>query len=432
MSDARDPYPDALRAIALLIVVLGHWVATLPRVEHGMLMETGHILAVWAPAGYFTWIVQVVPLFIFVSAAVSSEGVWERHRTGDSHLHWWAERASGLARPAVAYLAVLVLFVGIASFITRDGVLRPLNHSLTIHLWFLLVLLGVQLLLPLSVWADRRFGLWAAAVLIVGIALVDLLRAHPAQAGDWLDLGRQVTQEHDYYAWINTLFFWLLPQQLGIAWWRGRFAGRGMGLLLALLGLAWLLGAVGLGYPASMVNGNAGGDTNLLPPTLALLGVMWLQVGIVVLFEAPLRRFLQRQHLGRWMALFGAFGLQLYLWHKLAELPAAWLGQRLGWPIDAGLPGEPGFWLGRLEWVGLCALMVVPVMLVAMLFERYRNQHVATTAQPYRIAGGGAALFAGLIASLALGAFPGALIGLPLMALAAWLLRAPRAASSAG
>ena len=33
----RDPYPDALRACALLVVVLGHWVATLPRLADGQL-----------------------------------------------------------------------------------------------------------------------------------------------------------------------------------------------------------------------------------------------------------------------------------------------------------------------------------------------------------------------------------------------------------
>ncbi|MCE8053261.1 acyltransferase family protein [Halomonas daqingensis] len=425
MSDARDPYPDALRAVALLIVVLGHWVATLPRIENGMLVETGHILDAWPPAGYFTWIVQVVPLFIFVSAAVSSEGVWERYRAGDPHSHWWATRALGLARPTVTYLAVLSVFVGI-SFFTRDGVLGPLNHSLTVHLWFLLILLGVQLVLPLSVWADRRFGLWSAAALIAAIAVVDLLRSRPAALEEWLILGRLVTAEHDYFAWINTLFFWLLPQQLGIAWWNGRFSGRRTGAALMLFGLAWLLAAVALGYPPSMVNGDAGGDTNLLPPTLALLGVMWFQVGLVVLFEAPVRRFLQRQHLGRWMAMIGAFGLQLYLWHKLAELPAAWLGQRLGWPIDAGMPGEPGFWIGRLEWIGLCALMVVPVMIVVLLFERYRKQHVAPATGTYRIVSGGTVLLLGLGVSLGLGALPGALIGLPLVALAAWLLRSPR------
>jgi surface polysaccharide O-acyltransferase-like enzyme len=427
MSDARDPYPDALRAIALLIVVLGHWVATLPRIEGGRLVDTGHILAAWAPAGYFTWIVQVVPLFIFVSAAVSSEGVWERYRAGEPHSHWWAERALGLARPTVTYLAVLVAVV-LLSFYTQEGILGELNHSLTVHLWFLMVLLGVQLLLPACVWVERRWGMKAVLGLVLIMAVVDLLRASPASPSDLASWGERVTATHDYFAWINALLFWIVPQLLGIAWWNDRLCGRKRGVGMALLGLTWLVLAVALGYPSSMVNGNLGGDTNLLPPTLALCGVIWLQVGAVTMFENPVRTFLQRQHLGRWMALFGAFGLQLYLWHKLAELPAAWLGQRLDWPIDAGRPDEAGFWFGRLEWIGLCVLLIIPVMLVVVIFERYRKQHVVAAEQPQRIVAGGMALFAGLGVALIFGAYPGALIGLPLVAAASWLLRAPRQA----
>ena len=72
MSAERDRYPDALRAGALLVVVLGHWLATLPRLEEGRLVDTDHLLLVWQEAGVFTWLVQVVPLFVFVSAAVSA------------------------------------------------------------------------------------------------------------------------------------------------------------------------------------------------------------------------------------------------------------------------------------------------------------------------------------------------------------------------
>ncbi len=421
--EERDPYPDALRALALLIVVLGHWAATLPRVENGILVDTDHILDVWAPAGLYTWLVQVVPLFVFVSAAVSSQGVQQRLDRGEPHLHWWADRALGLARPTVTYLVVLTGFV-LTAFFTRDGVLGPLNHSLTVHLWFLLILLGVQLLLPFCVWADRRWGLKAVVGLILLIAAVDLLRARPTGAADLLAFGARVTDTHDYFGWINIVLAWVLPQQLGIAWWHGRFFGRRIGLGLLLLGFAWLGLAVAIGYPVSMVNGNVGGDTNLLPPTLALLGVMWVQVGLVVLFETPVRNFLKRQKMGPWMAMFGALGLQLYLWHKLAELPATWLGVRLDWPIDAGMPGEPGFWIGRLEWIGLCALMLAPVMIAVVAFERYRKRDVPhATSKPAILIGGGA-LFFGLGISLGLGAFPGATIGLVGVALASWLLRA--------
>lgn len=48
--------------------------------------------------------------------------------------------------------------------------------------------------------------------------------------------------------------------------------------------------------------------------------------------------------------------------------------------------------------------------------------------QPRRIFAGGLALILGIALSLALGAFPDALIGLPLVGLAAWLLREPRQA----
>jgi peptidoglycan/LPS O-acetylase OafA/YrhL len=44
----RDRYPDALRAVALLVVVFGHWIATLPRISDGHLVDTDHLLQIWA------------------------------------------------------------------------------------------------------------------------------------------------------------------------------------------------------------------------------------------------------------------------------------------------------------------------------------------------------------------------------------------------
>src|SRR5690606_41268227 len=87
------------------------------------------------------------------------------------------------------------------------------------------------------------------------------------------------------------LVVWLLPQQLGIAWKRGRFGGPGAGLALLALGAAWLLLAMASGYPVAMV-GVALAGNNMLPPTLALVGGMWLQVGSGLAFEPPGRRLL--------------------------------------------------------------------------------------------------------------------------------------------
>jgi len=416
----RDPYADALRACALLVVVLGHWVATLPRVVGGRLVETDHLLAAWPSAGYLTWVVQVVPLFVFVSAAVSAEGVARRLGRG-AQLQWWASRALGLARPTVTYLAALVA-LALLAMLTGGRLLSVFNQSLTIHLWFLLMLLTVQALLPWCLRLDRRFGLGAVLGLVAAAAMLDAVRAGATTVEEVRWLGRHVADSPPGIAWLNMLVVWLLPQQLGIAWKRGRFGGVGAGLGLLLLGGVWLVLALASGYPTGMVGVTLAGN-NMLPPTLALVGVMWLQVGAVLAFEPLARRVLAGRALGRAVAVLGALGMPLYLWHKLAELPAAWLGEQLGLPIDAGLPGEPGFWLGRAGWIALCLLMVAPVIALVVRFELRRTRDVPVTGRLAPILVGAAALFAGLAAALAWGVWPGAVLGLAAVAFASWRLR---------
>lgn len=417
---ARDPYPDALRACALIIVVLGHWLATLPRLFDGQLVDTDHLLAVWDAAGYFTWLVQVVPMFVFVSAAVSTDGVAKRLGNG-GQVQWWASRALGLARPTVTYLAVLVALAAL-SLLTGGRLLGVFNQSLTVHLWFLLMLLTVQALLPWCLRLDQRFGLGAAAMLVALAAAMDLLRAGVSSFDDLRRLGRLVSEHPAGIAWLNMLVVWLVPQQLGIAWKRGRFRGMAAGLAFLALGTAWLLLAMASGYPVAMV-GVALAGNNMLPPTLALLGVMWLQVGAVLLFEPLARRLLARRPLARVIAFLGALGMPLYLWHKLAELPAAWLGEKLGLPIDAGMPGEPGFWLGRAGWIALCLLMVAPVIAAVVRFELRRERDVPAAEGLAPILLGGVALYAGLASALVWGVWPGAVAGLAAVALASWCLR---------
>lgn len=419
----RDPWPDALRACALLVVVFGHWIATLPRIVDGVLVDTGHLLAVWDAAGPLTWVVQVVPLFVFVSAAVSAEGVARRDGR-HAQAQWWAGRALGLARPVVTYLAVLVL-VAALSWLAGGHLLAVFNRSLTIHLWFLLMLLTVQALLPLSLRMDTRFGLKAVVALVLFAGVMDVVRAAPSSLDDLRRLGALATERPAGLAWLNMLVVWLIPQQLGIAWKRRRFHGVGAGIGFLAFGAAWLALAMAARYPTGMVGVTLAGN-NMLPPTLALIGVMWLQVGGVLAFEPLGRRVLAGRAPARVIAILGALGMPLYLWHKLAELPAAWLGERLGLPIDAGLPGEPGFWLGRLGWLALCSVVVAPVIAGVVRFELRRTRDVPAQSHTAWIVAGGVALYAGLAAALVLGVWPGALAGLVAVGLASWWLRARR------
>src|SRR5690554_4061562 len=206
----RDPYPDALRAGALLVVVLGHWIATLPRLRDGRLAQTEHLLAAWDGAAVLTWLVQVVPLFVFVSAAVSAEGVARRIGVAGP-ARWWAARALQLARPTVTYLAVLVA-LAIIALATGGRLLDLFDQSLTVHLWFLLMLLTVQALLPWSLRMDERFGLGAVLALVAATAVLDVLRAGISHPADLATLGSRVAGRPAGIAWLNMLVVWLLPQ----------------------------------------------------------------------------------------------------------------------------------------------------------------------------------------------------------------------------
>ncbi len=421
-SPERDRYPDALRAGALLVVVLGHWAATLPRLEDGRMVATEHLLTVWPGAGLLTWVLQVVPLFVFVSAAVTADGVGRRIDEADRQLRWWTARALGMARPTVTYLAVLAVMAVIARY-SGGRLLGPLDQSLTVHLWFLVMLLAVQALLPWSVRADRRYGLKTVALLLAATLAADVIRARVTSPGQLWELGALVTSTGGGIGWINYLSVWLLPQQLGVAWKQGRIGGWRQGIGFLAFGLVWLGAAVGSGYPTAMVGGDLAGNSNVLPPTLALVGVMWVQVGLVLSLEPLARWALRDRSVERVVIILGALGMPLYLWHKLAELPAAWLGERLGAPIDAGVPGEPGFWLGRLWWLVLCAVVVAPVMVAVVAFETRRTRKVPETTSTASALGGGLALIVGLGVAIALGAQPGSILGLAAVIAASYLLR---------
>ncbi|CAN5504713.1 acyltransferase [soil metagenome] len=430
MTDARDPsmpvrdrYPDALRAGALLVVVFGHWIATLPRIEDGRMVDAEHLLTVWDGAGVLTWGLQVVPLFVFVSAAVSADSTARRLDRGERHLEWWGGRALGLARPVATYVVVLAAVAAISYRSNGGRLLTFFDTSFTVHLWFIVMLLAVQALLPLSVRADRRWGLRAVGGLLIAAVLVDLLRGGVTNPGELPQLGTLVTGGGGGIGWANALIVWLLPQQLGIAWKRGRFGGARDGILLVVLGLVWLGTAVATGYPVAMVGGDLAGSSNVLPPTLALIGVMILQAGVAVAVEVPARRALSSRPLGRVVTILGALGMPLYLWHKLAELPAAFIGERIGAPIDAGVPGEAGFWIGRLTWILLCLVVVTPIIAAVVWFETRRTPEVPSTTRTWRILVGGVALFAAIVTAMAVGADPGGFIAVPLVLLASWILR---------
>src|SRR5690606_16356610 len=113
----------------------------------------------------------------------------------------------------------------------------------------------------------------------------------PVDAG-WGRVGEVVVRGPIWFALPNLLPAWLVPQQPGVAWSSGRFGGPRAGIAMLAIAGVWLTVTTSLGYPVAMIGGDLDTGSNVLPPTFALLGVMWLQTGVTLLIERPARRLL--------------------------------------------------------------------------------------------------------------------------------------------
>src|SRR5690349_17338281 len=97
MTTERDRAIDALRAIAILGVVLGHWLVTAVVRDGGTIHVASPLRAVpWlAPA---SWLFQTLAVFFFVGGMVAARSTIDRYGT------WLRSRLNRLFRPVLALL----------------------------------------------------------------------------------------------------------------------------------------------------------------------------------------------------------------------------------------------------------------------------------------------------------------------------------------
>jgi hypothetical protein len=173
------------------------------------------------------------------------------------------------------------------------------------------------------------------------------------------------------WVWVNYLTVWGAVTCLG-RWWPDRPtpASRRAGLALATVAGAALVTVTGLGwYPVSMVSVAGEARSNSLPPTIALLSLALLQVGLLTLARPVLDRWLAHPRAYRAVAMLGARAMTIYLWQLLA-VAVLTLGLVLPgvWPSSS--IGSAAWWGLRLGWVASAAVVTVPVVLVAGRLER--------------------------------------------------------------
>ncbi|ALC23398.1 acyltransferase [Streptomyces pristinaespiralis] len=353
----RDRALDGLRALALLAVPTGHWLLG------GFTLDTDGALHNASPLtafGFFapvSWVLQMLGVFFLVGGHAS---VLSYHRRTGTTGAWLRQRVARLGRPVLgvtAVWAVLILvlwWLGVPADTLRTGstlVVQPL--------WFVGVYTLVTALTPYCVRAARRMGAWAAAPLLLTVAVVDLLRYGPyADAMPaWLGI-------------VNILPGWLFAYQLGVSWGEGRVGRRrAWGLLIGGVALFALLLLV-LDYPSSMVGVPGEARTNSHPPSLLVLALAAAQSGAAMLLHGRLGRLLRRPGLWAPVVVVNLSAMTILCWHQTAMLaaavPASFLGEIPGLTTP---PDSLGWILARVAWLPVFACLLALIARRARVFE---------------------------------------------------------------
>ncbi|MGP4048631.1 acyltransferase family protein [Streptomyces sp. 2A115] len=351
----RDRSVDALRAFAILGVVLGHWLVT-ALVADGGTLRTSSPLAHMPWLAPVSWVFQTLAVFFLVGGHVATRSYESARARGTRYGRWLGTRLSRLFKPVAAVLGLwTVATVGLLVTGAGLGTVHALLKLVLSPLWFLLVFAGLTAVTPL---VARLNPLWPLAVVLY----VDLIRfgfGGPA----WL-------------GWINVAAGWLVPFTVGAAWTRGELTRRAGWVLLAGGAVATAVLVAWAGYPASMVGVPGATISNLNPPTLAAVAFGLAQCGLALLLRAPLRRAMRRPALWASVACINLSAMTIFLWHQTALMSVTAVG------LSAGrLPGlhttpDNLIWVAaRLAWLPVFALALTVCRAAFRSYEQGNRHH---------------------------------------------------------
>ncbi len=373
----RDRTVDALRALAILGVILGHWLVTALVLTQGAKTDALYDASPLASMPWLTplsWIFQTLAIFFFVGGYSSARSLasprggdppWTPRRgasaarTSGGYRAWLGRRLARLSRPVTALVAVWAV---LGTGLYLGGVSTSTLHTVLVlvldPLWFLGVYAGLTALTPPAVALVRRLGPWAALIPFAVVAVVDAVRfglGGPAWVG-----------------WIDVAAGWLVPYLLGIAWARGAFRGWKAPALMLAGGIAATAALVlWAGYPASMVGVNGAKISNLNPPTLAVVTFGIAQVGLALLLREQLARWMRRPLAWAAVATANLSAMTLFLWSQTAFLIVTMAGLLVGRLPGLHTAPASAVWIAeRIAWLPAFAAVLAVLWLVFRRFER--------------------------------------------------------------
>jgi hypothetical protein len=354
---SRNRYVDFLRAVSMLVVTLGHWLAAAPYVDAtGELVPT-HILTAAPWTAWLTWVVQVMPIFFMVGGYANGISWRAARRDGKSYADWLEGRLRRLIWPMAPLLIVWMAIVAIEYARGAQADLIKYGSQVAfIPIWFLAVYIVIVLLVPVleSLWT--RLGMLSFWGLTAIAVVADLLYF---MAGvRWI-------------GYANYLFVWGAISLLGFAWLDNRFADRRLLLLYSVLALVALLLLVRFGpYPISMVGGPDEIVSNTTPPKVTLIALAIMQGGVLLTIEGAVRRWLDGRAAWTTTVILNGAIMTLFIWHMTATtlvVLASYLAGGVGLQLP---PGSAGWWWSRIDWILANAVALAPLIAAFARFER--------------------------------------------------------------
>ncbi|MCI3278558.1 acyltransferase family protein [Streptomyces cylindrosporus] len=333
----RDRAVDALRAFAILGVVMGHWLVT-ALVADGGTLHTASPLQHMPWLAPISWAFQTLAVFFLVGGHVATRSHASARANGTPYRTWLTARLSRLFKPVAAVLALwTIATTALLLTGTEFETVRTLAKLALSPLWFLVVFAALTAATPLL---TRLNPLWPLAVVLH----VDLLR-----------FGLGAPQS---LGWLNLAAGWLVPYTLGAAWTRGELERRRSGWVLLIGGTAATAGLVAwAGYPASMVGVPGASVSNLNPPTLAAVTFGLAQCGLALLLRERLRRTMRRPLAWTAVAFVNLSAMTIFLWHQTAMMATTATGLLAGHLPGLHTRPDGVVWVAyRLAWLPAFAL----------------------------------------------------------------------------
>ena len=380
----RELSADLYRVIAVIVVVIGHWLVSAVTYRDGR-FGNDYPLAVMPWTQWLTLVFQVVPVFFLVGGFASAAS-WRHSRESTAHrgVDWVRHRVGTLVGPTAAYVVVALAVVAVLEVVDVGS--SPLEFggwAVAMHLWFVPVYLVVVALTPVAMAADRRWGLLVPTVLALAVVVVDVT----ARSTDVAAIGA-----------IDYLLCWGAVYQLGICWQAGRLRGRrapsmavlGAAVVVVLLGLRW--------YPVSMVGAPGATAQNNFPPNAALLAFCAMQAGVLIAAASALTRRLSRSRLRRPLAAANRYVMALYLWQMVPVVIVALVAYPAGL-LPQPAAGTGSWWLLRIVWLMILTIVTVAELALVWRARSVTDPRLPTVATPLPHWCGPPLLAAGVLAS---------------------------------